>query len=67
MSGREAALWVIAGLSVAAVAGLAGAAVARLRCRALPGLPYLILAVAMVCGMWAADGWLWWLTGGAVR
>lgn len=67
MSGREAALWVIAVLSVAAVAGLAGAAVTRLKCRELPGLPYLVLAVAMVCGMWAAVGWAWWLTGGVVR
>lgn len=67
MSGREAALWVIAGLSVAAVAGLAGAGVARLKCRELLGLPYLILAVAMVCGMWAVIGWAWWLTGGVVQ
>jgi hypothetical protein len=66
VSGREAALWVIVALSATAVAGLAGAAVARQRCRALPGLPYLILAVAMVCGMWAAIGWAWLLTGGTV-
>jgi hypothetical protein len=66
VSGHDAALWVITGLTALSAAGLAGAFAARLRCRALPGLPYLILAAAMVCGMWAAVGWAWWLSGGVV-
>ena len=67
MTGREAPLWVVIGLTAAAVAGLAGAFAARLRYPATHGLPWLILAVGVTFGMWAAIGWAWWLTGGVVQ
>jgi hypothetical protein len=48
------------------VAGLTGGLLADRKWRESPGIALLILAVGLVCGVWAAIGWAWLLSGGVV-
>lgn len=66
MSGRDAALWVITGISVAAVAGTAAGLVMNRRARKCDGDAVLALAAGLACFVWAAIGWAWYLSGGVV-
>lgn len=65
MSGRGAALCVIAGLFALSGAGLAAAAVMGRR-KAPGGLVIYVAGPSAACGAWALLGLAWWLCGGVV-
>jgi hypothetical protein len=65
VSGRDIALCVLTALTLLSPA--AGAATDAMRRRkALPGDTVLVLAVAIVSGLWASAGWVWYFSGGTV-
>jgi hypothetical protein len=66
VTGRDAALWVITGLSAAAVAGTAAGLVMNRRERECGGDAVLALAAGLACFVWAAIGWAWYFSGGTV-
>lgn len=67
MTGREIALLVITALTVTAITGLGVAARARRTRPECPPLAFLATAAGVTCGMWAAEGWAWWLSGAVIR
>jgi len=67
VTGRDVALWVIAGLSVAAAAGVTAGLVMNRRVRKYDGDAMLALAAGLACLVWAAIGWAWYLATGVLR
>jgi hypothetical protein len=66
MSDQDIALCAVTALTVCSVARLTGGLLADRKWRESPGIALLILAVGLVCGVWAAIGWAWLLSGGVV-
>ena len=61
MNGRDIAVCVLSGLTVASAAGVLSAAVMVAKRKGLPGDAVLVLGPSLALGLWAALGWAWWL------
>jgi len=67
VTGRDAALCLFSALTVIAVAGLAGVLLALAKGKASGTAAIIVTGASLLCGLYAAMGWAWFLATGVLR
>jgi len=67
VSHRELAVCLFAALTVISVAGLAGVLLALARGKAAGPAAVIVTGASLLCGVYAACGWAWFLATGVLR
>lgn len=67
MTGRDLAVCLFALLTVISVAGLTGVLLALARGKASGTAAVVVSGASVLCGLYAAYGWAWWLATGVLR